>query len=175
VQDLLIACKEVEWKRLYLLVLMAVTTGARQGELLNLRWKYIDLKKGIAHLPDTKNGKPRDLSLTDRVIAELVEIRGIGDALVFPSEKKPEKPFEFKKHWIKALIASGIEIGEGKYKVVFHSLRHTAASYLVMNGISSLEVAGIMGHKSLQTTLRYTHTDNESKKKVIDLVMGGIE
>lgn len=175
VQDLLVACKASDWKRLYLLVLMAVTTGARKGELLSLKWKYIELKEGIAHLPDTKNGRPRDLPLTERVIAELIKIRGVGDALVFPSERKPDKPFEFRKQWIKALTVSGIEIGEGKRKVVFHSLRHTAASHLVMNGISSLEVAGIMGHKSLQTTLRYTHTDNESKKKVIDSVMGGIK
>ena len=175
IQALLKACKESSWDQLYLLVMMAITTGARVGELLSLRWKYIDLRSRVAHLPDSKNGEPRDLVLTTNVVAELEKIRGIGNRLVFPSKVNPKKRMGFRKHWNRALVASGIEIGEGKNKVVFHTLRHTAASHLVMSGASSLEVAGVMGHKSLQTTLRYTHTDLTSKVKLTDSVMGEIK
>jgi len=60
-------------KPLYLVVLMALTTGARRGELLGLKWSDIDFKSRLASLITTKNGKPRMLPLTQQVIAELQE------------------------------------------------------------------------------------------------------
>lgn len=164
--SLLSTCKSSEWNRLFLLVLMALTTGARQGELLNLQWKDIDFNAKTAHLWMTKNGEQRLLPLTDGVIAELKHFRGIG--IIFPSERNPSKPFYFRKHWTKALIDSKIE------DFRFHDLRHSSASFLAMNGATLQEIADILGHKNLQMTMRYSHLCIGHKAKLIDRIMGGI-
>jgi len=87
---LLVACKASSWPRLYLLVVMALMTGARLGELLKLRWSDIDFKDRAALCRDTKNGDDRMLTLPEPAVAELRRFREIGDGLIFPSEKKPQ-------------------------------------------------------------------------------------
>jgi integrase len=78
----------------------------------------------------------------------ILAIRQVGDSLVFPSKKIPTNPFEFRKHWDEAINVAGI-IG-----FRFHDLRHTAASYMVMNGMSLYETATVLGHKDTQATTR---------------------
>ena len=65
------ACRASKWDKLYLLVLTAITTGARRGELLGLRWNDIDFDRRTAYVATTKNGQPKVLPLTDSVIREL--------------------------------------------------------------------------------------------------------
>lgn len=169
---LLAACRASEWDRLYLLVLMALTTGARQGELLGLRWADIDLHARLARLHQTKNGEERVLTLPPVVIPELKRFQGVGQAMLFPSSRKEAakkgRPFEFRKHWNAALEAAGIE------NFRFHDLRHSAASYLVMNGATLYEAAQVLGHKDLQTTQRYAHLSTQHKQDLTDRVMGAI-
>ena len=72
------AAKDSEWDRLYLLILMAVTTGARRTEMLSLKWSDIDLKTRTAHLSKTKNGEQRVLTLTQDLVDELMRVREVG-------------------------------------------------------------------------------------------------
>ncbi len=72
------AAKDSEWDRLYLLILMAVTTGARRTEMLSLKWSDIDLKTRTAHLSKTKNGEQRVLTLTQDLVDELMRFREVG-------------------------------------------------------------------------------------------------
>ena len=65
------ACRDSKWDKLYLLVLMAITTGARRGELLSLRWNSVDIDKQTAYVLTSKNGEPKVLPLTNNVIKEL--------------------------------------------------------------------------------------------------------
>ncbi|NOQ79259.1 MAG: tyrosine-type recombinase/integrase, partial [Gammaproteobacteria bacterium] len=106
-KSLLSYCKQSDWDRLYLLVLMALTTGARLGELLHLKHQDIDLNKRIAHLWTSKNGEQRLLPLTNEVIYLLQPkkddkvvslVQHDENKLLFPSIKKPHQPFEFRKH-----------------------------------------------------------------------------
>lgn len=179
---LLDACKNSQWDKLYLLVLMALTTGARQAELLNLNHLDVDIKTRLAHLHDSKNGEQRLLPLTQEVIALIAapkdapkdNVVSITEqpaklGLLFPSKLKPQQPFEFRKHWNKALEDAGIT------DFVFHSLRHSAAPYLAKNGATLQEIAEILGHKSIQMTMRYSHLCVEHKQNLIDRVMGGIK
>ena len=145
------ACKQSAWDRLYLLVIMATCTGMRRGELLSLRWSDIDFDESLAYLAMTKNGEPRVCPIPSPAMSELKKHRGIGNQFVFPSDKLPGQPLEFKKHWDKALKTAAVE------KFTFHCLRHTAASYLVMNGASLHETAELLGHHDLATTRRYAH------------------
>ncbi|ANE54478.1 hypothetical protein AYM39_04255 [Methylomonas sp. DH-1] len=80
-QRLIKACHASHWDKLYLLVVMAMTTGARKGELMNLRWSDINFKEGTAFLGDTKNGTSRELYLAPVVIAELKRHQEIGTGL----------------------------------------------------------------------------------------------
>ena len=172
---LLNACRESAWSKLYLLVLMAICTGARKSEMLNVRWSDIDFKRRIASVRMTKNGDPRELPLPVVVIQELLRHREVGNGLVFGSTIRIGQPFEYKKHWTAALKTSGLlhPVGHPKY-FRFHDLRHTAASYLVQNGATLYETGEVLGHKSLETTKRYAHLDTSRKREVTDRVFGSI-
>lgn len=164
-ERLLKACRQSEWNRLYLLVLMAMTTGMRKSELLRLTWADIDFDNSLAFLYDTKNGEPRVCPIPEATMEEMRKFRGVGAALVFPSTTMPDQPFEFKKHWFKALEQARVE------NFVFHSLRHDFCSSLAMHGASLVEIAELAGHKDLQTTKRYTHLSVKHKQKVAEAVM----
>lgn len=168
-RKLLESCRESNWDKLYLLVLMALTTGARKGELLGLAWSDIDLKTRVASLKTTKNGKPRLLPITGAVVDELLVHRKLGAGLVFEGIVSPDKPYEIKKPWAKVLAASGI----GKCR--FHDLRHTAASNLVRAGRSLFEVGTLLGHSSTNMTARYSHLAIQDTQNMVDAVMGALK
>ncbi len=165
---LLRECRRSRCDRLYLLVLMAMMTGARKGELKALRWENVDFKNRQIRLERTKNDDPRILSLPPPVVIELMRWRKPG-GLIFESARWPGVPFDEKKPWQAALEAAGVD------DFRFHDLRHTAASYLAMGGASLVEIADVLGHRSLQTTHRYTHLSAEHKRKLTDAVFGGLE
>ena len=160
------ACKASKWTKLYLLILMAITTGSRKGELINLRWSDIDLDRQTAYIETTKNGQPKVMPLTDDVVAELNTFSDKETEFIFNSELKPDRPMCFTKQWKKALKEAEIE------DFRFHDLRHTTASYLAQNGCSLLEIAEVLGHKRIQVTKRYAHLCIDHKAKLINRVMG---
>ncbi|EJG0781107.1 site-specific integrase [Vibrio parahaemolyticus] len=165
---LLNACKGSQWEQLYLLVLLAITTGARRTELLTLTWESINFKAKTAHLPKTKNGEQRILTLTADVLTELMKFRQIG-GYVFPHKNHQDLYFRnFDCYWQEALNKAGIT------DFRFHDLRHTCASLLAMNGASLLEIAQVLGHKSITMTQRYSHLCIEHKASLTDRVFGGI-
>ena len=165
---LLDACFESDWDKMHLLVLLAITSGMRKSELLNLRWSDINFDKGLASLADTKNGSPRVNPIPSFVLEDLRHFRQIGNGLIFFSPNNPDKPFDFRKQWAKALCRAGIS------GFRFHDLRHTAASYLVMDGATLLETAEILGHKSTQTTERYAHLSTKHKSALSERVMNKV-
>lgn len=166
---LLQACRESSWNKLWLLVAMALTSGARQGELLGLRYKDLDLPRNRAVLLNTKNGDRRNIHLTDEIVAEIKTFPSPLDrnTLLFESWKKPGKPFEFRKLWNVAVKQAGIEIGKEKNKFVFHSLRHSAASYLLRNGCSLAEIGAVLGHKSTVSSHRYAHLADDRANELV--------
>ena len=162
------AVRQSSWGKLYLLVLLAITTGARKGELLSLKWCDVDLDRQTAYVATTKNGQPKVLPLTDSVVVELSKFKDQEPELIFNSEITTDSPFCFYKQWKKALLSADIE------DFTFHSLRHTCASYLAQNGASLLEIADVLGHKQIQMTKRYAHLCIDHKQRLINKVLGGI-
>ena len=162
------ACRASHWKKLYLIVLMAITTGARRGELLSLRWNDIDLIKQVAYVQNTKNGEARVLPLTTDVINELQFFNQNDSSLIFASKITPSKPYVFNKPWKRAVDESEL------IDFRFHDLRHTTASYLAQNGATLLEIADVLGHKQIEVTKRYAHLCIEHKSNLIDRVMGNL-
>ncbi len=160
---LLVSCKQNKAQYLYPLVVLALSTGARRGELLGLTWGDIDLKRKVAILHKTKNEERRALPLAGHAldcVEKLAEIRRIDTNLLFPDETG-KKPVEIRPAWERVLKESKIE----DFK--FHDLRHSAASYLAMSGASLAEIAEVLGHKTLQMVKRYTHISQQHTAGVV--------
>jgi integrase len=169
---LLNACKESKSPMLYPMVLLALSTGMRRGEILNLEWKDVDLKKGWLVLHQTKNDERRGLPLTGAALQAMKEharVRRLDTPLVFPGETG--KPVNLEKHWQAALTAAKIK------DFRFHDLRHSAASELAMGGASPGEIAAVLGHKTLQMVKRYAHLSDAHTADVVrrmnERVFGG--
>lgn len=167
---LLALCRASTWPRLYLLVLLALTTGARKSEMLNLRYRDLDLDAGTAHLHATKNGDQRVLPLVPAVITEIKRFgKGKPDAYLFPATTADgAKPFQPNKAWAVAIKSARI----GNFR--FHDLRHSCASYLAQSGASLLEIADVLGHKTLDVTRRYSHLTTDTKAALVGRVLGNI-
>ena len=170
------ACQESHWDRLYLLVLMAMTTGARKGELMSLRWCDISFKNNTGYLGDTKNKTSRELHFAPVVMTELKRFQEIGPILIFPSEDIPNHSMDFRKAWSKALKVASIsdkdilnEDGSVKQeKLTFHCLRHGFCTALSDSGKEINQIAKLAGHKSIQTTMRYIHQGRDQKQLIVD-------
>jgi len=162
------SCRASHWDKLYLIVLLAITTGARKGELTKLRWNDIDFERRTAYVSTTKNGQPKVLPLTDSVIQELQLFNKNDSSLIFASKIKEEVAYCFTKPWKKALEDAEIE------DFRFHDLRHSCASYLAQSGASLLEIADVLGHKQISVTKRYAHLCIGHKVNLINRVMGSI-
>lgn len=165
---LLEACRAAPWPRMYLLVLMALTTGARKGELLGLRWQDVDLERGVALCGRSKNGDAKALALVPAVVELLRGFSGKPAGLVFPSPRNPEKAFAFEPQWAEVLKAANVR------KFRFHDLRHSCASMLAASGATLLEIADVLGHRQLQMTKRYSHLTTQHKAALVTRVMGDI-
>jgi integrase len=104
---LLKACAKSVWPPLRTLVLLAITTGARKGELTGLRWADVDLEKGRALVHETKNDEPRALPLAGQALEALRELKLMDSArsdYVFPQPSGFPGPYEhFDMHWYAAL------------------------------------------------------------------------
>jgi len=164
IEKLLAACKKSKQEYLYCIVLIALTTGARKGEILGLEWSWLDLEKGIAALKETKNGKPRSVSISEPVLQELQKLFVLRDEkkpLVFAS-KTVFGQIDIKKSWMEALKRAHIE----DYR--FHDLRHQFCTFAAGMGASNIELQSAMGHSTLQMLLRYTSLDAKNSKKFSD-------
>ncbi|HRC38113.1 MAG TPA: site-specific integrase [Rubrivivax sp.] len=166
---LLGACRLAKWPRLYLLVLMALTTGARKGELLGLRWADVDLERAEAQVALTKNGDPKVLPLVAAVLAELARFKAGPTLLVFGAPRDGSRAFAFEAQFAQALLAARIR------GVTFHTLRHSCASMLAANGATLLEIADLLGHRQLQMTKRYSHLATSHKAALVHRVLGGMQ
>lgn len=135
-----------EWMRAP--IALAAFTGMRRGELLGLRWTDVDLAGRRIYLRETKNGSLRVLALNElafRVLASLPQ--GVpGDVVLAGVD--PQKLSVYTRR-----LFAGLGIGDAS----FHSLRHTAASWLVMQGVDLYAVGQLLGHRTPRMTQRYAH------------------
>ena len=132
------------------IVVFAIETGMRRGEILSLTWKNVDLHKRIARLVDTKNGEGRSVPLTLKATALLQGLPRSIDSRVFATTAEAVK-LSFQR----AVVRAGID------DLHFHDLRHEGVSRLFEKGLNVMEVASISGHKTLQMLKRYTHLEAE--------------
>lgn len=143
---------------LYLAVLLALTTGGRQSEVMGLRWGQIDLKsrRAILYTGTTKNSDARILPLVGEAFTQLQErakVRSLTEDRIFPPTRVAKKSvfLDLRAPFMNALKEADIA------DFHWHDLRHTCASYLMMNGVSLLEIAKVLGHRTMAMVLRYAH------------------
>lgn len=179
---LLEACQAGSEPRLYPLVVLAIATGARAGELLRLRWADVDLERGRAVLQETKNRERRSVpivGLAAELLREMKRRRRLDSDLVFSSRRagaidsaqtptprvggkqsRSAAPFP-QRAWEATLKAAKLD------DFRFHDLRHSAASYLAMNGATLAELAEVLGHKTLAMVKRYSHLTEQHTSAVV--------
>ena len=170
-ERLLAACGEAGNAWLRPVVIFAIETAMRAGEMLEtrelnkenglrekktigLQWSDVDLKRRTAHLPRTKNGEARTVPLSSRAVTVLEALPRNLDGRVFGTIYDT-----LHQSYVRACRRSGIS------NLRFHDLRHEATSRLFEKGFNPMEVSAITGHKTLQMLKRYTHLRAEDLAK----------
>jgi len=165
---LLEACRASRNPYLYSVVSIALITGMRQGEILQLRWEDIDLHFRTMKLRKTKNGDMRVVPITSEVLQILRDLRTQGlseDDRVFPpKQNRLRQPDRINVR--SAFETACREAGVANFR--FHDLRHTAASYLAMSGATQGELMEILGHRSPCMTRRYAHYSQQHLQRLLE-------
>ena len=160
---LLDACKASKQRALYPMVLLALTTGMRRGEVQGLRWPDIDFTRGQLQLRDTKNGEARPVPLP-RITQDCLKVwreRRRNDVeWVFPG--MGDFPLSVDGAWRVACRNAGLQ------DFRYHDLRHSAASYLAMSGADLREIAEILGHKNISMSRKYAHLATSHMGQVVE-------
>lgn len=164
---LLDACKKSKASNLYLVVVLTLSTGMRRSEVRWLKWEQVDLSRGVILLEKTKNKERRRIpvrGLALELLKEHSRVRRLGCNYLFPGHKtdRTGEPFDLDNFWSHAIKEARIE------NFRFHDLRHCCASYLAMNGASLLEIAEVLGHKTLQMVKRYAHLAESHTASVVE-------
>jgi integrase len=149
------------------IVIMALNTGMRKGEILNLKWENIDLKNGFILLnqEQTKNGERKEIPINSTLREALLKITRRLDIPYVFFNPKTDKPYDnIVKSFYTAMKRAGIR----DFRV--HDLRHTFASHLVMAGVDLTTVRELLGHKTLTMTLRYSHLAPSHKVRAVDIL-----
>ncbi len=162
---LLKSCRGSGSKDLYDAVVLSLATGARYSKLLGLMWNQVDIDRRTITLYETKNNEIRLLPIVGlalQIMEQRLIKRRFDTELVFPSTRDKDKSIQLRDSFEKACKEADIK----DFK--WHDLRHTAASYLAMNGASLAEIAEVLGHKTLAMVKRYAHLSEAHTAKVVE-------
>jgi integrase len=150
--------------RLRSIIIIAIETAMRRGELVGLKWGDVNLLSRMIYLDDTKNGDSRTVPLSSRAVEAFEALTSNADILTIASTTGAFKPVRSASKSVFGMHADTItaDFAEARQGcdidgLTFHDLRHEATSRLFERGFNMMEVATITGHKSLQMLKRYTH------------------
>lgn len=158
IKALLDACSE----HVKPIVITALNTGMRKGEILSLKWPDVDLRQRIVYIYETKSGKSRKVDINDWLAETLIRLR-----------KHPDSPYVFcnKDGVPYGNIRKSFETAKRRAGIKdfrFHDLRHTFASHLVMAGVGLRTVQVLLGHQTYQMTLRYAHLSPDHRRAAVN-------
>ena len=146
-------------------IMLLLLTGARRNEITQARWEHVFWDERKLHVPISKSGKPRWISLSASAIGLLRSIpRCAGNDYIFPApttgRPSPSLWFPWKR------IRDRAGLGD----VRLHDLRHSFARFLVNEGVSLYVVQGLLGHANAKTTQRYAHLQSDTLSRATDVV-----
>lgn len=136
---------------------LLILTGARLREILDLKWEYVDLQRGLLLLPDSKTGQKAIVLNTPAI--EILEVLPKADSYVIASDIAGQARHDLNKPWKLVSLRSGLA------GVRIHDLRHTHASYGAGAGFGLPIIGKLLGHSQPATTARYAHLDNDPLKR----------
>ena len=149
-------------------VKLLVFTGARLGEVLGLRWAWIDLERGEARLPDSKSGV-KTLHLPPPALSILAELPRLnGNPYVIAGAKEGAALVNLEKPWRAIRAAARLD------DVRLHDLRHAFASVAASSGMGLPIIGKILGHSQPATTARYAHLASDPVKAAAAAIAGKI-
>ena len=167
--DLLLDELKKRSQQLHDIALLSLHCGLRAGEIFNLTWDCIDFEQELILIKDPKSGTNRFAYMTEQT-KEMLQRRYQGqlNGLVF-TDRKGNKIKEVSNSFARAVKEIGLNEGidDRRQKVVFHSLRHTYASWLVEQGVDLFVIKELMGHKTLAMTERYSHLGQNTLKQAV--------
>jgi integrase len=158
------ACRSSDLDVLYPFVVLAISTGLRKSNLLNLQWSDVDLEKGSGVVVRTKNGDPIRVRISGHplvVLQEMAKHQNFERPWIFLGPKR-RGPAEIRYAFDKACKQANIS----DFRI--HDLRHCAASYLAMSGATLRDLSDFLGHRTLEQVKRYSHLTEEHTSKVVD-------
>ncbi|WP_304025470.1 MULTISPECIES: tyrosine-type recombinase/integrase [Desulfovibrio] len=171
----------------WLMALISLQCGLRFSEIAGIRHMDINIQQGLLYIAESKNGRARHAYLTPELIDALRDLPARpADALVFPT-RNGERMTNVSDSFSRAVDylglndtgdtfrdANGIEhpvkITDRRQRIVFHSLRHTYASWLACSGAGQAMIAELLGHSSLEMSRRYTHLMDDEKKSTMERI-----
>ena len=142
------------------IVRTALFTGMRISEILRLKWEDIDFKQGIIFVRDSKNGEMKEIPINDQLMFTLKSPKFKSPYVFAQEDGRP-----------RFSVRTAFENAVKRAKIMdfrFHDLRHTFASHLVMSGVDLITVKELLGHKTINMTLRYAHLSPDHKRHAIN-------
>lgn len=158
------------------MAILSLFAGLRAGEIFKLKWSDIDLENNLILIRSPKSGKTRHAYITPE-IRHVLKGRSLSrtrpEDLIFPSGNGKQR-MAISKVFSKCVNEAGLNEGieEDKQKVVFHTLRHTFASWLAKKGVPLYTIQALMGHSNFQMVQRYAHLNDESKRSAAEVLNG---
>ncbi|HOJ04979.1 MAG TPA: site-specific integrase [Bacteroidota bacterium] len=151
------------------IVVIAVCTGMRAGEILNLEWRHVDLGKRVIHVVSsptfkTKTGGQRIVPLNDTAQATLIA-RPQDTKYVFDDHGHP-----YRRDSVSAAFKRCVRVAGLPDAIHFHSLRHTFASWLVQDGVSLYQVGKLLGHSTIRVTQMYAHLQPDAMHDLVERI-----
>jgi integrase len=146
------------------IVVVALQTGMRQGEILGLKWGHVDFDQETIYVAHTKTGRPRRIPMSKLVEVELRSLKqdATRDEHVFSYHRTGLKLTTFRHTWERACKQARIS------GLRFHDLRHTFATRLRAKGVHEMDIMSLLGHTTLQMTSRYTHAMPQNLRNAVD-------
>lgn len=143
------------------IIILALNTGMRRGELINLKWNDIDFDNHFIYIKETKTGMTRKIPMSPLAEKTLKNIERKCE-FVFKSPRTKSGLKHIRTAWYNTCERAGIE------DFRFHDLRHTAATWMVAAGIDLVTVKEILGHTNIKTTMRYAHPTPGNKRRAVN-------
>jgi integrase len=142
---------------------LALHTGMRRGEQYGLRWQDVDFKRGIITIPRSKHGEVRHIQINSVARAALQTLRQMGDGLGYVCPRLHGPKSRDTREWFNQVLNQAKTLN-----FRWHDLRHTFASRLVMAGVPLRAVQVLLGHKRIETTLRYSHLGEAHLREAVE-------
>jgi len=143
------------------ILIVALNTAMRRGEILGLSWNDIDFVNYNIHVKNTKSGKDRILPMNS-LVAKTLKEQDMSCEWIFPNPQRKDRAL---KDVSSSLKTACDKIGIEKFR--FHDLRHTSATWMVNAGVDLVTIKEILGHSTIAMTMVYAHSSQDSKRKAV--------